>query len=424
MKRLLCVALALTLTVSNSAIVFGGEAIKDEIIEITEEPFKDSERTIEIKKEIEEEKKAAEEEKFDLEAATKSEEKTEKEEKVEEKKEDKEENKEDKKEESKEENTEEKSLEDVIKEGVKDALGKEEETATDEKTELVVTEQKVYLALGQDLSKEQLLTVLDLLGVSVDKLSSYNVVYVTNEEERQYLSSYIDASVIGKRSLSSVLVRPASTGHGVTVTTKNITYCTEKMYQNALITAGVTDAEVIVAGPSPISGTAALIGALKAYEQMSGKAVSEKALDTALNELVTTGEISEALGDDEQAAELISYIKAQVAANDLSTREQIEAAVRKGNEELKANLSEEQIKQIVDTMVKIQAMGIDFNVLAEQADVIYAKYGEQIKAGTFNINDVDWEDLGIGKIVTNAVNNLFKGIGNTVKSLFSGLFGK
>lgn len=303
------------------------------------------------------------------------------------------------------------------------------------KTELSVTEQKVYLALGKDLKQDQLITVLDLLGAKVDKLPEYNVVYVTNEDERKYLSAYIDTKVIGTRSLSSVLVRPASTGHGVTVTTKNINYCTEAMYQNALITAGVTDADVTVAGPFPISGTAALIGALKAYEQMSGTPVSEKALDTALNELVTTGEISEALGDDDQAAELISYVKAQVAANDLNTKEEIEAAVRQGNDEFKANLTEEQIQLIVDAMLKIKAMGIDFDVLLEQAESLYSKYGDQIKAGTFNINDVKVEDLGIDKIMANAtknsigtaLQNAFKDFSESLKSIksfFNGLFGK
>lgn len=316
---------------------------------------------------------------------------------------------------------------DEKKEEIKDESKNESAEVKEEekkKTELEITQTNVYLALGKDLKQDQLVTVLDLLGVDARKLPEYNVVYVTNEEERSYLSSYIDSSVIGTRSLSSVLVRPASTGHGVTVTTKNINYCTEAMYQNALITAGVTDAEVVVAAPFPISGTAALIGALKAYEQMSGKPVSEKALDTALNELVTTGQIKDALGDDEQASELISYVKAQVAVNDLNTREEIEAAVKKGNEEFKANLTDEQIKQIVDAMMKIKAMGIDFDVLAEQADEIYAKYGDQIKAGTFNINEVDWNELGLGKIVSNAVGNLFKGVGDTVKSLFGGLFSK
>ena len=300
---------------------------------------------------------------------------------------------------------------------------KKDEEKKSEPATLEVTPQTTFVALGKDLSAEQQATVLSLMGISPDKLANCNVVYVSNDEEHSYLDSYIGSDVIGHRSLSSVLVRPASTGSGVTVKTQNINYCTDTMYQNALITAGVTDADVMVVGPSPISGTAALIGALKAYSQMSGKPVDEKALDTALDELVTTGEVKEALGDDEKASELISYIKAQIAANDLDTKAEIEAAVRKGNEELNAGLSEDQIKQIVDVMLKIKAMGIDFDVLAEQADTIYAKYGDRIKAGTFKIEDVDLKDLGLGKIISNAVDNFVSNVGGTVKSFFGGIFG-
>ena len=48
------------------------------------------------------------------------------------------------------------------------------------------------------------------------------------------------------------------------------------MYANALATAGVEDVNVVVAGPFNVSGTAALVGALKAYSEMTGETVDEK----------------------------------------------------------------------------------------------------------------------------------------------------
>lgn len=291
-------------------------------------------------------------------------------------------------------------------------------------TEAPLAPEKSYLALGSDLTQNQLATVLGLMGINPAELGNYNVVYVTNADEHKYLDQYIAPSVIGTRSLSSVLVKPMEKGHGVVVTTKNINYCTTNMYRNALITAGVEDADIMVVGPSQISGTAGLIGALKAYEQMSGETVSEKALDTALNELVATGELSTSVGDNSEAEELISYIKAQIAANDLDTPEQIEAVIRKGMKDKNIELSEEEIKKTVDLMMKIKAMGIDFNVLASQAEDIYAKYKTQIDNGTFNIDDVDIKDLGIGKMISNAVGNFVSNVGSSIKSFFSGLFKK
>ncbi len=304
------------------------------------------------------------------------------------------------------------------------AAGATADTAVQSNTAVTVTSNKTYLALGADLTQDQKRTVLALMGIGEADLPNYDVVYVTNAEEHQRLDTYIASSVIGTKSLSSVVVRPAEAGHGVTVTTKNINYCTENMYRNALITAGVENADIIVVGPSPISGTAALIGALKAYERMSGTTVSDKALDTALNELVTTGELKQAVGNDAKAEEIISYVKAQIAANHLETEEEIEAAIRKGMVDLDVQLSEEDIKKTVALMMKIKAMGIDFNVLAEQADDIYAKYKDKINAGTFNIDDVNLEDLGLGKLVKNAVGGFFKEVGDTVKEFFGGLFSR
>ncbi len=304
-----------------------------------------------------------------------------------------------------------------------DESGEGTVTYTDDtKEEKAVSGKKGFLSLGADLSPEQKSIVLKLLGVSEAELGDYDIVYTTNKEEHDGLDQYIDPAVIGKRSLSSVLVKPAESGHGVVVTTNNINYCTINMYRNALITAGVTDADITVAAPSPISGTAALIGAIKAYEHMSGKEVSNTAIDTSLNELVTTGQIKDKLGDDEEAEELIAYIKTVIATNDLDTREEIEAAIRKGMEEKNVTLSDKEIKQIIDLMMKVKAMGIDYSVLAEQADDIYAKYKDDIKAGTFDINKVDVKDLGLTKIIGNAITNTVKSIGESIGGFFTGLF--
>ena len=286
---------------------------------------------------------------------------------------------------------------------------------------------KPYLALGQDLTQEQLASVLAVMGLSGTDLSDYNIVYVTNAEEHQYLDQYISPSVIGTKSLSSVLVKPMESGHGINVNTYNINYCTTGMYKNALLTAGVENADIIVAGPSAISGTAALIGALKAYADMKDETLDTTALDTSLNELVTTGQIEEALGDasKEDVEEMIAFIKAEIAGKDLNTREEIEAAVRKAisdyNEMKHANwsLSEDEITQIVDLMVKIKAMGIDYNTLLDQASDIYEKFGDKLTAD-------DLSSLAartFTESIKDKVGGVFTGIYDGVKNFFSKIFG-
>ncbi|MBR1741477.1 MAG: DUF1002 domain-containing protein, partial [Lachnospiraceae bacterium] len=127
-----------------------------------------------------------------------------------------------------------------------------------------------YIAFGHDLKEKEKQAVLSGFGIFEADLSDYKTVEITNEEEHEYLGKYISASVIGKRALSSVMVIKTEEGRGINVETKNINYCTSNMYCNALTTAGLKDAQVTVVGPFSISGTSALVGAMKAYSEMTG----------------------------------------------------------------------------------------------------------------------------------------------------------
>ena len=163
---------------------------------------------------------------------------------------------------------------------------------------------KPYLALGADLSDDQKNTILSLMGIDPANLANYNVTYVTNAQEHQYLDSYVDSSKIGSKSWSSVVIVKRKKGNGLNISTNNITYCTVGMYKNALTTAGITDADIIVAGPKPISGTAALVGIFEAYEAMTGDPVQVTVVDAALNKLFGTDEVEDTLrGVPEQEVE-------------------------------------------------------------------------------------------------------------------------
>lgn len=110
------------------------------------------------------------------------------------------------------------------------------------------------LALGADLSEAQKAAVLAEMGITSEQAASYQTIYITNDMEHQYLDESLGASVVGTHSLSSVLLIPQESGSGLSVETHNINYCTIAMYRNALLTAGVQDAKVIVARPVPSAG--------------------------------------------------------------------------------------------------------------------------------------------------------------------------
>ena len=235
---------------------------------------------------------------------------------------------------------------------------------------------KPYLALGADLNDSQRATILSIMGIDAANLSNYDVVYVTNAEEHQYLDSYISSSQIGTRSLSSVVIVQRDKGSGLNISTTNINYCTVGMYKNALTTAGVTDADIIVAGPTPISGTAALVGVLKAYQEMTGKEISDSVVDTALNELVLTGQLEDSLKgvSDAEVEEFIAYIKALIAKDDLTDDAGINGAIDEACEKYGVTLSDDERQQIIDLIKKINSLGIDLNGLVDYAESLYNSF--------------------------------------------------
>lgn len=265
----------------------------------------------------------------------------------------------------------------------------QEESRTDaleqegEVTEPITKEDRPYLALGANLTAEQQNTVLELLGINPAELSEYDVIYITNEEEHQYLDAYVSKDKIGTRSLSSVLVVKREEGNGINITTKNISYCTIGMYKNALITAGITDADIIVAGPTPISGTAALVGALKAYSVMTGEEVSEESIDTALNELVVTGDIADIVGDSETAEELLAYLKQQIIQHGLDSEEEIRQAIEEACEKFDITLTGEEIERLITLLKKIGELDLDLDSIMSQAQSLYDKLSGMDSEGFF-----------------------------------------
>lgn len=290
-----------------------------------------------------------------------------------------------------------------------------EETGT---TGAVEVDTRPYLALGADLTPEQLATVLDAMGILGEDLSNYNVVHITNEMEHEYLDGYIESSVIGTRSLSSVMVKQKPAGSGLWVTTKNINYCTINMYKNALITSGVQDAEIIIVGPSPISGTAALIGAMKAYENMAGETLSEEAQDTAMEELVVLGRLRESFGDATEIEEFMEYVKAEIVAAGIDDPEKIREIVEKAAEEYDITLTEEQLEMIVSLMEKIGKLDIDPKKLLEQAGDLYEKYGETVlKDAKAKLDEVLTDEVKTS--IWTAIGNFFKGLWDTIRGWFT-----
>lgn len=126
--------------------------------------------------------------------------------------------------------------------------------------------------IGADLTDDQIKTVYKTFGI---ERGSVKELTVTNQDERQYLSGVISDAQIGTKAISCISIEVLAAGKGMTVNTSHITYCTSQMYISALATAGIMDAKITVTAPFDVSGTAALTGIYKAYEDITGTKLDE-----------------------------------------------------------------------------------------------------------------------------------------------------
>ncbi len=177
--------------------------------------------------------------------------------------------------------------------------------------------------IGNDISSDETLRVYETFGIA---RGSVTELYLSNTEERDYLEGLVDESIIGTRSISCVYIELLPEGAGLSVECSNINWCTEAMYLSALNTAGIRDAKVIVTAPFSVSGTAALAGIYKAYEDMLGVSLSETDKEAAVDELVTTAALADELGE-EAAISIVNELKAILDETQDMTDEELRAQI-------------------------------------------------------------------------------------------------
>lgn len=264
-----------------------------------------------------------------------------------------------------------------------------------------------YISLGADLTSDEKAKVLALFGVDEKDLDNYKVVYVTNQEEHQYLDSYISSSQIGNQAWSSVLITEGKKGSGINVTTKNVIYCTTGMYANALATAGVEDVNVVVAGPFNVSGTAALVGALKTYSEMTGETVDEDVVDAAVDEMVTTGSLEDGTdADNEKVEGMVAYLKEQIANSDNKDKD-LDQIINDAANKFEITLNEDQFNQLKSLLEKLGGLHLDLGSLKSQAQAAY----DTLKDMGFDISKIH--------IDTEEARGLLQQIIETIKGWFN-----
>lgn len=249
-----------------------------------------------------------------------------------------------------------------------------EEEQTEEQTSEVIEGSQVdtdnVVTLGENLTEEQRASMYEYFGTSADKVRT---IIVTHEDEVKYMEGIATAEQIGPSTNSCAYVEPTESG-GIKVKTANLNYVTSTMIASTLTTAGMENCNVIAACPFEVSGTGALTGIIMAYETASGENLDEGQKEAAMEELITTGNLSDALGS-ETATELMNEVKTEIIDQGLTDPEEIGDAV----DDIAANhdvtLTEDQRQQIVSLMEKISQYDYDLDAIKDTLDSLNGKVG-------------------------------------------------
>lgn len=266
---------------------------------------------------------------------------------------------------------------------------------------MVYADSSTVVTLGANLNKDQRSEILKLFNVKEDDVT---IIEVNNQEERKYLEGVASEAQLGKKTMSSAYVDLLDSGEEISVQTYNITWVTKEMYTSALVTAGVKDAKVIAAAPFPVSGTGALTGILKAFEQATGTKIDEEQKKVANEEIVKTGELGEEIGQD-KAAELIKEVKQEIIEKGVKSPEDIKKIIIDISGKLDINLNADQMQKLTELMEKISKLDLNTEDIKNQLKNIGQKLDDTLK------NNEE-------------VKGILQKILDAIKGFFNSLFGK
>ncbi|MCB2358567.1 DUF1002 domain-containing protein [Clostridium estertheticum] len=259
------------------------------------------------------------------------------------------------------------------------------------------------VTIGADLTNQQKQDMLKYFNVDSNSAS---VVEVTSNEEKKYLGDTVSKGQLGNKSISCSYIEPTTTG-GLVVNTHNVTWVNASMIKNALITAGIENANVKVSAPFTVSGTAAMTGILKGFENSKdGKKLDENTKKTANEEVAVTGKLGEKIGQD-KASGLINEVKSEVIKDKPKDEEGIKKIVNNVTDNYNYKLSKDDVNNIVGLMTNVNKLNLDYSKVKGQLEGVASTMKNTLQSDKTK----SWF-AG----VCASIGNFFKGIANSLKS--------
>jgi uncharacterized protein YpuA (DUF1002 family) len=227
-------------------------------------------------------------------------------------------------------------------------------------------ENDTIISIGESNTPEQRQELLGYFGAD----SNAQVEIVTVEDTREAMLEVIpDFSISSAYSSTALTCREL--GEGLDVSTINISEITPAIYAMSLVTAGIGDANLIVAAPADkaAGGMTALTGIFQAWDKMScdSAQTSAKRQELALRELALTVEIANALGVPLTGATGYFVIEVQrnVVVSEAASREEITAEIANQERVFGLTIPEAQRAKLIDFMVDLVAQDIDWSTFSK-----------------------------------------------------------
>ncbi|GGM33530.1 hypothetical protein GCM10011351_19450 [Paraliobacillus quinghaiensis] len=257
---------------------------------------------------------------------------------------------------------------------------------------------------GDALSEDQKEEVRNLLGVDdPEQVQEYTV---TGEDLANYIGG--DGS---SNMYSSAKITRKDEGNGLVINVvnpKNITEVTNEMYANALLTAGVENAEVDVASPVKVSGHSALTGIYKAFN-VDGESLDKDRMEVANEELQIATDLADEAGlDQEKVSELLTQIKQQISEQNPVSKEEVEQIIQEQLDKLNINISAEDREMLTNLFEKMRSINIDFGNVSNQLEDLASDIRNKIEDIT--------SDPGFWEGVKSFFTNLIEGLKNIFSS--------
>jgi len=234
------------------------------------------------------------------------------------------------------------------------------------------------ITLGESLNDPQRQELLDYFKADPDD----DVRTVTFDDTVKAMQGIFDMSGFSPTAYSSTALECRVLGDGLDVTTRSIQTVTPAIYAMALVTAGIGDANLVVAAPNEITGVTgltALAGVFQSWDSApceSGDTTKTRQR-LALEELTLTVSIGQGLfaggvlDGIQRASVVVLETQKAIVIDDLTTNEQIDEALAAEEAKQAVSIPADQREKLADMFVRLAAEDIDWSTFADGWTIEY-----------------------------------------------------